>query len=642
MNASSTTEQRFSVVPKHGNRADPASLRETPTAEAVLTGLAASSGIARGAAYVCPCGDPVPIPRRSIAPAELPAELRRLEKAMGEVEADLVTLQDETKRNLGDDSAAIFEAQACLLRDPELCGAVTRRCREQRINAEAAWSDTAAAFDQGFARLDDPAIRERAADLRDVTRRLLDRLLKFTGSSKPCFPPECIVVTRELLPSLAAKLDRMAIRGIVAERGGPTAHAVILARALGIPTLLYVEDATRKIASGDPLILDALAGRVFIRPPRAVERDYQRHEADLVTHRALLKEARYLPAETRDGVEIKLSANVGKVADAAAAAEVNAAGIGLYRTEFVFVVQDHLPTEEEQYQIYRRTSEAIGDRELVIRALDVGSDKLLPYFPLPSEPNPSLGQRGTRLLLKHPEILRPQLRAVLRLSATHRVAILFPMVGGVDEMLAIKSQLNAVQTQLRAEHVSFDSDLRIGAMIETPSAVLTARHIAQEVDFLSVGTNDLIQYLLASDRGSHAMASYYEPLHPAVMLSIKAVVDAASAEGKEVSVCGEMAGNPAYTELLLGLGIRALSVAPGELLEVKRVIRAVATDNARQVAQCVISARTIAAVKECLAARARTRASAASASSRALKTAAEAAWENEGGHILPLTSAGCR
>lgn len=605
----------------------------------MLTGLAASSGIARGPAYVCPCGDPVPIPRRTIASDEVSAELSRLEKALTKVEAELVALRDETRRNLGDDSAAIFEAQACLLRDPELCGAVTRRCREQRINAEAAWSDTAAAFDQAFAQLENPAIRERAADLRDVTRRLLDRLLEFAESSKPCFPPGCIVVTHELLPSLAAKLARVAIRGIVAERGGPTAHAVILARALGIPTLLYVEDATHKISSGDPLILDALAGRLFIRPPPAVEGEYRRHESDLVKHRALLKEALHLPAETRDGVQIKLSANIGKIADASAATEVNADGIGLYRTEFVFAVEDHLPTEEEQYQVYRRTAEAIGDRELVIRVLDVGSDKLLPYFPLPPEPNPSLGQRGTRLLLKHPEIFVPQLRAVLRLSATHRVAILFPMIGGVDEILAAKARLTSVQTQLRTEHVSCDPELRIGAMIETPSAVLTARHIAQEVDFLSIGTNDLTQYLLASDRGSHAMANYYEPLHPAVMLSIKTVVDAAAAEGKEVCVCGEMAGNPAYTELLLGLGIRALSVTPVELLEVKRVIRAVATDNARHVAECVLSARTIASVKECLAARAKTLANAAAAVPRRMKTPAEAAWENEGGHILPSTGA---
>jgi phosphoenolpyruvate-protein kinase (PTS system EI component) len=274
---------------------------------------------------------------------------------------------------------------------------------------------------------------------------------------------------------------------------------------------------------------------------------------------------------------------------------------------------------------------------MVIRALDVGSDKLLPYFPLPAEPNPSLGQRGTRLLLNHPEIFTPQLRAVLRLSATHRVSLLFPMIGGVDEIVAAKQQLRRVQSDLRSEGVAFDANLRVGAMIETPSAVLTARHIAQEVDFLSIGTNDLTQYLLVSDRGSRAMASYYEPLHPAVMLSLKSIVDAASAEGKEVSICGEMAGNPAYTELLVGIGIRSLSVAPSELLEIKRVIRSITTRRANEVARCVLTARTIESIKECLAARSHDELISASASAlRFPKPPGETSGENEGGHVIPF------
>jgi phosphotransferase system enzyme I (PtsI) len=328
------------------------------------------------------------------------------------------------------------------------------------------------------------------------------------------------------------------------------------------------------------------------------------------------------------------------VADASSAAALNAAGIGLYRTEFVFVVEDHFPSEEEQYQTYRKTAECIGDRDMVIRALDVGSDKLLPYFPLPLEPNPSLGQRGTRLLLDHPEILTPQLRAVLRLSATHRVSLLFPMIVGVDEIIAVKQQLKRVQSELRADGIAFDPRLRIGAMIETPSAVLTARHIAQEVDFLSIGTNDLTQYLLVSDRGSRAMANYYEPLHPAVMLSLKAVVDAAVAEQKEVSVCGEMAGNPAYTELLVGLGIRSLSVAPNELLEIKRVIRSLTMRAANEVARCVLTARTIVEIKECLATHGRgDLAPPVSSASKPISNAHDQpVWENKSSHALSLTS----
>lgn len=604
----------------------------------MLTGLAAASGIARGAAFVCACGDNIHVPRRLIDAAMVGAELTRLEIAVRQVETELLALRTETRRKLGAESAAIFEAQACLLRDPELSNATALRCRTEMINIEAALSDTVASLTQAFAKIDNAIIRERAADLRDVTRRLLTRLLSQSSRRLPSFPPGCIVVTRELLPSLAAELDRVTIAGIVAEQGGPTAHAVILARALGIPTLLYVEDATNKIQTGDPLILDGLAGRLFIRPPPSVQREYEWHQANLESHRNLLKEALDLPATTLDGVAVTLNANIGKVADASSAAALNAAGIGLYRTEFVFLVEDHFPSEEEQFQTYRKTAECIGDRDMVIRALDVGSDKLLSYFPLPSEPNPSLGQRGTRLLLNHPEILTPQLRAVLRLSATHRVSLMFPMIGGVDEIVAVRQQLRRVQDELRSEGLAFDPHLRIGAMIETPSAVLTARHIAQEVDFLSIGTNDLTQYLLVSDRGSRAMANYYEPLHPAVMLSLKAVVDAALIEKKEVSICGEMAGNPAYTELLIGIGIRSLSVAPSELLEIKRVIRSLTIVRANEIAHCVLTARTIGDIKECLAARSRNGLDAAHAppSTPQVKSSAEAARENEDGHHVPL------
>ena len=601
----------------------------------MLIGVAASSGIARGVAFVAPASG-VLVPRRAIAPDEFDQELARFLTAVGQVGEELRLVRETTRQNLGDEAAAIFDAQMWVLHDPALQESTIRRCRQENINVEAALSDTVEKLSRDFAKLGDAMLRERAADLRDIALRLLRRLL-FVHAEAEQYPNDTIVVTEELLPSLAAALDKKSIRGLIAERGGPTAHAVILARALGIPTLLYVDGATRKIKTGDPLIVDGLAGRVFIRPPPAVEREYDRHEADLAAHRDFLKGALDLPATTRDGVAITLRANIGKVADAAAAAAVNAAGIGLYRTEFVFLVEDHFPDEEEQYQIYRRTTECLADSEIVIRVLDVGSDKSLSYFPLPTEPNPSLGQRGTRLLLSHPEILEPQLRAILRLSATHSVAILFPMIGGVGEIVEAKHRLNRVKQQLAAENIAFNPQLRVGAMIETPSAAITARYIAQEVDFLSVGTNDLTQYLLASDRSSREMTSYYEPLHPAVILSLKAIFQAAAAEGKEVSVCGEMAGNPAYTELLLGLGLRSFSVVPGEILEIKRVIRSITMARANQLAQAVLAARTIREVKDCLAALVPV-ASARRLSDRvdaiALALRAADRWENEGGRLL--------
>ena len=283
---------------------------------------------------------------------------------------------------------------------------------------------------------------------------------------------------------------------MVAEGGGLTAHAVILARSLGIPTLINVQSAVTRIKTGDWLVVDGLAGRVFINPPKPVLREYHRLEEDFNAHRNTLKELIDLPAVTQDGVKIKLAANIGKSADAAAAVCFNAEGIGLYRTEFMFLVQDHFPSEEEQYQIYRAAAERAKPRQVVIRALDVGSDKLLPYFPLPQEANPSLGFRGTRLLLAHPEILHTQLRAILRLSATHPVSILFPMIGGVEEFIEARQVVENVKSDSESAGRPFNGQIRVGAMIETPAAAVTARRIAKEADFLSVGTNDLVQYLL--------------------------------------------------------------------------------------------------------------------------------------------------
>jgi phosphotransferase system enzyme I (PtsI) len=329
---------------------------------------------------------------------------------------------------------------------------------------------------------------------------------------------------------------------------------------------------------------------------------------------------------TRDGVTITLAANVGKVADASVAAACHAEGIGLYRTEFAFLVHPSFPTEEQQYQVYGRAADQVRPHEVVIRVLDVGSDKLLPYFPLPLEANPSLGRRGTRLLLGHPEILRTQLRAILRLSATHTVALLFPMIGGVEEFNAAREAVEQAKAQLHQEGLAFDLHIKVGAMIETPSAAITARWIAREADFLSIGTNDLVQYLLTTDRTSMEMSAYYEPMHPAVIQTIKLVLDGAAAEGKPVSICGEMAGNAAYTALLLGLGATRLSVASGELLEIKRVIRSISMTAARQLAKRALAAGTIDEVKACLAAAARPAAAAAGITTQVAPVSAEAGW----------------
>src|SRR5512136_1376935 len=575
-------------------------MTENAKDSALIIGEVASAGVARGPAFVCACAEDTVVPRRTIDASEALTEMKRFTAAISAVEQDLLKLQQTVLREVGKSEAGIMEAQILLLHDPTLRKEVSNRCVTAKLNVEAAVDEAIEKLTSVFLRLEDPYFRGRAADLRDVGKRLLGVLAKDQRPGIPVLPEKGVLVTTELLPSVIAQLDGQTLRGLVTEKGGQTAHATILARARGIPLLIHVPDATTRIRPGDQLIVDGLAGRVFINPTPAILREYDRLEADLQAHETALKDLIDLPAATRDGVPVNLCANIGKSADAVTAAKLNADGVGLYRTEFVFLVQDHFPSEEEQYRMYRTTADRLKPREVVIRVLDIGSDKLLPYFPLPREANPSLGRRGIRLLLAHPEVLRPQLRAILRLSATHPVSILLPMVGGVEDLHAAKAAIESVKASLAAEHQPFNPQVPVGAMIETPAAAIMTSRLAQEVDFFSIGTNDLVQYLLTTDRTSSDVASYYEPLHPAVLKVLASVASAAKAAGKSVSICGEMAGNPAYTGLLLGLGFRSFSVSPGEILEIKNAIRSTSLEHADRLARKILELGTIQEAKELL------------------------------------------
>jgi phosphotransferase system enzyme I (PtsI) len=566
----------------------------------MIFGEVASPGLAFGAAYVCNCSESVVIPRRTIAPGEVLSEMERFDAAVLAAEQDLLKLQLEVERGIGKKEAGIFEAHIVLLRDPSVREEVSARCLTEKINVEAAVEATFEKLMASFVRQQNPYFRERAADLREVGKRLLDILTLKPPPQVPILPEGGILVADQLLSSVMANLDGQTVRGLIVERGGQTAHAAILARAQKIPLLINVSGATKTIRTGDRLIVDGLAGRVFINPAPSISREYDQLERNLHAHQTALRGLIDLPVVTQDGVQIRLSANIGKSADAVTAASLNADGIGLYRTEFVFLVQDHFPSEEEQYQMYRTTADRMKPREVVIRMLDIGSDKMLPYFPFPFEANPSLGRRGTRLLLAHPEIMRAQLRAILRLSATHPVSVLFPMIGGVEDLLAAKAAIESEKAVLTLERVAFNPALPLGAMIETPAAALMTGRLAQEVDFFSIGTNDLVQYLLTTDRTSSEVASYYEPLHPAVLQMLGMVAAAAKAKGKSVSICGEMAGNPAFIPVLLGLGFRSLSVNSGEILEIKNVIRKINIAQVEHLARQILELSTIQEVKDCL------------------------------------------
>jgi phosphotransferase system enzyme I (PtsI) len=569
-------------------------------ASSMIVGEVASSGLARGVAFVCDCIDEAVVQRRTIAAEETVKEMERFDAAVATAENELEHLKIQVQREVGKQEAAIFDAQMLLLQDASLRREVSMRCFNELVNVEAAVDGAFEKLTTLFVRLKDPYFRERASDLREVRKRLLDILTGRKPASDPAVPEGGILVAAQILSSLMARLDNKAVRGVILEKGGQTAHVTILARARNIPLLIHVPEATRKIHNGDALLVDGLAGRVFINPGPVILREYDQLEANLRAHRTALNGLIDLPSVTKDGVEIKLSANAGKSADAVLGASLKADGIGLYRTEFVFLVQDRFPSETEQYDVYRATTERFNSRDVVIRVLDIGSDKLLPYFPFPVETNPSLGRRGTRLLLAHPEILHTQLRAILRLSATHPVSVLFPMIGGVEDIVAAKAAIERAKATLKEEGHPYNASLPIGAMIETPAAAILTERLAQEVDFFSVGTNDLVQYLLTTDRTSSELALYYEPLHPAVLRMMSFIATAAKAKGKVASICGEMAGNPAFTQVLLGLGFRSLSVNPGEMLEIKNAIRETSMQQAEELAREVLELGTIQEIKDCL------------------------------------------
>jgi phosphotransferase system enzyme I (PtsI) len=566
----------------------------------VLRGMSISSGVAHGAAYVLSSVDQMVVPRRSVEASEVDAEIERFNVATGAAEKDLLALKEDVARRIGASEGDIFAAQALAVRDRRLHELVVTAVQQSRINVEAAVVAVIEKFARTVEQVSDPYLRERAADIRDIGRRILAALAKDDGLSVIEIPEGSILVAEELLPSATARFELSRVRGLVTDRGGKFSHTSILARSSRIPAVAGIREAPFKIETGDQLIVDGVSGVVYVNPDESVRREYERLEAELSGYRAGLQKGLDLPSVTLDGTAVLLLANASKVSDTEAACLYRADGIGLYRTEFAFSIRSTFPTEEEQYQLWKRAAERIHPRKIVLRLLDVGGDKQLPYFFLPQARNPSLAQRGIRLLLKNPGVLKSQLRALLRVSAEHPVSALIPVVGGIEEVRATRAVLSQAMAELSAEGKAFNPRIPLGAMIEVPSAAVLTAVLAKEVDFFSLGTNDLVQYVLAADREDASVGDYYQPLHPAVLWVIRFVADAARTAGRPLSICGEMAGDPAYTELLLGLGLREFSVAPGEILEVKNAIRAATLADAETLATAALALGSTAEVAELL------------------------------------------
>jgi phosphotransferase system enzyme I (PtsI) len=556
----------------------------------ILQGTAVSPGIAVGPALVVE-RDAVPIFRLSLAPGEVPREVARLEKALDGSRDQLQAVKERLAREVGAPHAYIFDAHLLMLDDPLLRRRAVEIVESERVNAEWALRTVSEELHALFNQFSDEYLRERSTDLDDVIGRVQ---LNLRGSpeapSLEHLPGPVILVAGDLSPSEAAELDWDRVLAVATDVGSSTYHTAIIARSLGIPAVVGLKDATRRTPSGALVVLDGSRGALEVKPSEERLAEFRLAQEQYQLEDQRLRETRELPAETLDGVAVRLEANVEFLEEAATGQLYGAEGIGLFRSEYLLGRGLPWPSEEQQLDVYRRLLEQMHPYPVTVRTWDIGLEALDALSP--SSPNPALGERALRLLRRSPEPFRIQLRALLRAGVHGPVRIMFPFVGGVGELHLALTLLNEVRGELDRTGVPFRADVPVGINLEVPSAAVVADLLAAEVDFFSVGTNDLIQYLLAVDRTDPRVSALYEPLHPAVMRTLAQIASAARAHGRPLSVCGEMAGQPLEAVLLVGLGFRALSMAPSAIPRVKEAIRAVRESDARRLAEHCLSLRT--------------------------------------------------
>ena len=557
-----------------------------------LIGVAASPGYAMGPAVLLHFAAPI-VERRPIESAA--RERTRLQAALAAVRAATEALRDQIARSANQYDAAIFDAHLMFLNDPEFLDGVRHTIDTEHVNAEWAWKNAIDSSAQKFEAIDDEYMRARAADVRDIGRQVLAQL---TGQGQQVELPHAgILIAIDLAPSDTARLDRSKVLGICTERGGPTSHSAILARTLGIPAVVGLGPKIMTVADGTSLVVDGQGGKILTAPTSAVIDDYTRRLEDWRLARDTARSAGAAPAVMKDGTAIEVVANIGSTEDARVALDNGAEGVGLLRTEFLFLDRRDAPGEEEQFDAYRTIAEVMGERPVIVRTLDVGGDKPLAYLDLGREENPFLGQRAIRLCLNRPDLFRTQLRAILRATPGHNLKIMFPMIADITEVRRARALLNEARTELAAEQAPLASRVDVGIMVEIPAAAILAHVLAPEVDFFSIGTNDLTQYSLAAERGNRAVAHLQDALHPAVLIQIRQTVQAASAHGKWVGVCGELAGDPAAIPILIGLGVKELSMASGSIPRAKQVIRGLNMKDAQAVAIQALQLDTAEAVR---------------------------------------------
>jgi phosphotransferase system enzyme I (PtsI) len=567
--------------------------------ETLVQGISASQGITYGQAFLYVQSD-VEVPSYDVEAGQRAAEIARFEHAIVVTRQQIQKIMAEVDKNLGAEEAQIFDAHLLVLEDQALISETIREFETSGKNIETCFDKVSQRYIKAFAEIDDEYLRERACDIRDVAQRVLQNLLGQSSQNLSQLVEKRVVVANDVSPSDAAGIDSSQALAIVTDSGSKTSHAVIVARSMKVPAVVGLRDLTKQVQSGDWLLVDGYEGVVIINPSQDTLFHYGQIQLQKKGYEQRLMEANRRPAVTLDGVAITLRANIEKVDEGALVKEYLADGVGLFRTEFLYLSSGRMPSENEQYLAYRAIAESLAPAPVVIRTLDLGGDKPMAGHAhlFPKEDNPFLGYRAIRFCLENPKIFKDQLRAILRASIHGDIRLMYPMISGREELARANAVLAECKEELTSRRIAFNPDLQVGTMIEIPSAAITADLLARDCDFFSIGTNDLIQYLLAIDRVNDRIAHLYEPTHPAVIRTLKSVVDQAHSHKIKVSVCGEMAGDAVYAPLLLGLGVDELSMTPPLIPSVKYLIRSMNLSDAQKLAN---DALKLSSAKEILA-----------------------------------------
>lgn len=561
----------------------------------MIKGIAASNGIAIAKAYKLVMPD---LTVEKVTVEDVEKEIKAYENAMEQTAKDLETIKEAASKNLSAEEAAVFDAHALVLSDPELKTQVEDKIRNEACNAAAALDEVSAMFISMFESMGDEYFRERAADIKDVSRRLLVNLLGKPLPNPALIDEEVVIIADDLTPSDTAQLNKNLVRGFATNIGGRTSHSAIMARSLEIPAVVACKTITDDVQDGDMIALDGIEGVVMINPDEATIQEYTTKRDEYKAYREELKKLVNEKTVSTDGKHVELVANIGSPKDLEGVRENGGEGVGLFRTEFLYMESAELPSEDKQYEVYKEILEGMAGHPVVVRTLDIGGDKEIEAIDLPKEMNPFLGVRAIRLCFQREDIFRTQLRALLRASVHGDLRIMFPMIAALGEFRKAKGILLEEKEKLIAEGIAVSDSIQVGIMIEIPAAAVLADQFAKEVDFFSIGTNDLIQYTFAADRMSSGVSYLYQPFNPSILRLVKHVIDSAHKEGKWAGMCGEMAGEPLAAPLLLGLGLDEFSMSATSILSQRKLIRGLSQAEMAELANKAINCGTMEEVVE--------------------------------------------